>query len=319
MAIRFGGKHSPRKSRGPVPPEPIRHPLESRPKWITIAASPFLIGAFFQPVTGMATDLAAFGMVALGMMLTRDGLQAQAEYDARSTARRPALPRKLLGGAIASIGLAVGAAVPDALPQAGLLGVVGFALHWLSFGADPMADKGMEGVDRARRDRATRVVEEAESYLAQMRAAIARTGDAGLIAQVEAFAVTAQALFRRVETNPDDVNAARRFLGVYLMAARDATQKFVDLYNGTRDQSARRDYLAMIADLTRNFEARSRKLAESGRSDFQVELEVLRDSLAREGVAMPDTPDRPALARAPDRSFDDLLQAMLKVRADTGR
>lgn len=323
MAIRFGGKHSPEKTRTTTrAPEPIRHRLESRPKWVTIAASPFLIGAFFQPVTGMATDLAAFGMVALGMVMTREGLQAEAQYDARPVARRPALPRKLLGGLLGGLGLAVGAAEPGALAGAGLLGVVGVALHWLSFGSDPMADKGMAGIDRARQERVARVVEEGEAYLAQMREAIARTGDTRLVARVDMLAGTAQALFRRVEMNPDDMNAARRFLGVYLMAARDATVKFADFYGATRDDKARQDYIGLIDELARNFQARTRSLAENGRSDFQVELEVLRDSLAREGLAMPDiaaSPQPSALPRPPDRSFDDLLQALLKVRADTGR
>ena len=82
MSQRFGGRFSPDAQPGArpgaaLPPTP-RHPHEGRPKWITLAATPFLLGAFFQGATGMVTDLAAFGLVASGMVLTREGLVAQA-------------------------------------------------------------------------------------------------------------------------------------------------------------------------------------------------------------------------------------------------
>jgi hypothetical protein len=36
-------------------------------------------------------------------------LQAEAAYDARRIARRPAIPRKLFGGILTGLGLAIGA------------------------------------------------------------------------------------------------------------------------------------------------------------------------------------------------------------------
>ena len=38
---------------------------------------------------------------------TREGLQAEAAYDARRIARRPAIPRKLFGGILTGLGLAI--------------------------------------------------------------------------------------------------------------------------------------------------------------------------------------------------------------------
>ena len=117
MAKRFGGRFSPQPRqdrsdpRPPARPRPgeIRHPLESRTRWVTIMAIPFLISAFWQDPTGLATHLAGFGGIAAGMWMTREGLQAEAAYDARRVARRPAIPRKLFGGILTGLGLAVGA------------------------------------------------------------------------------------------------------------------------------------------------------------------------------------------------------------------
>lgn len=313
MAIRFGGRFSPgqRGPDGQPLPKPPRHPKAGRPTWIMIAASPLLIGAFFQDPTGMAANLAGFGILGAGMWFTREGLQAEAEYDARRVARRPAIPRKLFGGVLTGLGLAIGAAEPEAIAGAGIIGVTGSLLHWFSFGTDPMRDKGMEGVDRFQQDRVARVVEEGDAYLAQMHDAILRTGDRRLEVLVAGFAATVRDLFRRVEEDPGDLTAARRYLGVYLMGARDATVKFADLYAQTRDQNARAAWEALIADLQTNFAARTRSLIEGGRTDMEIEIEVLRERLAREGVrttfdAPPARAEQIGLSR--EQRFDELLR-----------
>lgn len=179
MAQRYGGKFSPEggaqvSTRSMAP---MRHRLASRPKWVTIAATPFLLGAFLQSPQGMVTDLAAFGLIALGMWMTGEGLKAEAAYDIRSVARRPAIPRKLFGGVLTALGLGLGAAQPGVWAGAALIGLAGLALHWLAFGLDPMRDKGITESDDFQLQRAERLIDEAQNYLDQMSQAIARLGD----------------------------------------------------------------------------------------------------------------------------------------------
>ncbi len=278
MAERYRGRYSPGagpEQQAQTRPE-IRHPYTSRTKWITIAASPLLISALWQDPFGLVTNLAGFGLIALGARLTREGLQAEAAYDARRVARRPAWPRKLFGGLLTGLGLAVGASEPGALAGSAMIGIAGLVLHYLAFGPDPIRDKGMEGIDSFQLDRVARIVAEGEDYLTTMQEAIRRTGDRKLIARVALFAETARELFRRVEENPGDLTAARRYLGVYLMGARDTTRQFADLYAHAPDSAARDEYEALLSDLEANFAARTRSLTESGKTDFDIELQVLR-------------------------------------------
>lgn len=111
-------------------------------------------------------------------------------------------------------------------------------------------------------------------------------GDRRLEWRVEEFAKVAREMFRQVEQDPRDLTAARKYLGVYLEGARDATAKFVELYSKTKDSQARLDYATLLQDLETNFAQRTEKLMESDRTDLDVEIEVLRDRLAREGVHM---------------------------------
>ena len=96
------------------------------------------------------------------------------------------------------------------------------------------------------------------------------------------FAATARELFHQVEQDPGDLAAARRYLGVYLMGARDATVKFVDLYAQNRDPKVRAEYEALLTDLETNFASRTTALLSNNHSDLNVEIEVLRERLAFE-------------------------------------
>lgn len=296
MAERFGGKYSPSaqdtgKGYPGVAPDRLpdpkpRHPLSGRTSWLVLAALPFLAHAFGNGPAALVRGLAAFAMVAMAAFLIREGLSAEAAYTARRVARRPAFPRKIFGALLAGIGLGLGAQAPEmGLFGAVTVAVIGAALALIAFGPDPMQNKGMEGIDPFQQDRVARVVEEGEKHLGAMREAIARASDARLAARVEAFAGTARALFRAVEEDPGDLTAARRYMGVYLEGARDATIKFADLWAATRDAKARTDYEALLDDLERNFTARTKSLIETGREGLEIEVEVLRERLAREGVA----------------------------------
>jgi hypothetical protein len=117
-----------------------------------------------------------------------------------------------------------------------------------------------------------------------MSEAILRARDRGLERRVAEFSHVARGLFRRVEEDPRDLTAVRRYLGVYLLGARDATVKFADLYSRSRDPGARAQYEALLEDLGQNFASRTEKMLIDDRSDMEIEIKVLRDRLGREGV-----------------------------------
>lgn len=219
----------------------------------------------------------------LAAWLSREGLRARAEFDARRTARRPAIPRILLGAICTGGALAVGGLIAHGMSLfPALYAIAGFALHLGAFGMDPMKDKGMEGIDAFQTDRVARVVTEAETTLAAMKDAILRANDRRAEARVDQFAARARALFRQVENDPGDLTAARKYLTVYLTGARDATVKFADHWAATRDESARADWEALLTDLETTFADRSTALLANDRTDLDIEISVLRDRLKME-------------------------------------
>ncbi len=245
-----------------------------------------VVTAFFQPgAVAVAVNLLAGAVLFGGAVLTREGLKAEAAWTERRVARRPAIPRKMLGSVAIGAGVALAAMTGlGGLLPAMVYGLIGGALHFVSFGPDPMRDKGMEGVDAFQTDRVARTIEDAEKYLAAMQDAVLRAKDREAETRVAALSQTARAMFRTVEDDPRDLTSARKYLGVYLMGARDATVKFADLYAATRDAGAKADYLGLLDDLQRGIESKRETLMVGDRADLDVEIEVLRDRLKRDGL-----------------------------------
>jgi hypothetical protein len=221
----------------------------------------------------------------LSAWLTRDGVRAEDAYAERTVARRPAIPRKIFGSVL--MGLGVAALVYGGnwnMAAAIVVGAIAGAAHLGAFGLDPLRDKGLEGVDRGQTDRIARKIDEAEKVLDQMGDAIRRARDRQLEDRVGAFQATARQMFRQVEADPRDLTSARRYLGVYLQGARDATVQFADLYARNRDPKVRADYEAFLTDMETNFAKRTQAMLTDNRTNFDVEIEVLRDRLNRENL-----------------------------------
>ncbi|MEO0487909.1 MAG: 5-bromo-4-chloroindolyl phosphate hydrolysis family protein, partial [Pseudomonadota bacterium] len=268
MAKRFGGKYSPHGSPETANP-PARSayrgarvdPVGARANLMFLPAIVLLFVSLTQGALGMSLGLAGAGVLALGAWLLRGGLVAEAAWRDRKVARRPAVPRKILAAALAGLGTGLAALSHDGnLIAAILFGAAAGGLHLAAFGIDPLTSKGMEGIDTFQQDRVARVVDEAEAHLTAMTDALKRAGDRRVSARMDQFQTVVRDLIRTVEDDPRDLTAARKYLGVYLLGARDASAKFADIYARTQDSKAREDYLALLDDLERNFTDRTAKL-----------------------------------------------------------
>ena len=296
MARRFGGRYSPdgaqdkrprsvtRDGAGqrPVNQAPVTrvNPVGARVNILFIVPFFWAVTAFFRDSAGLAIELGIFALLLLSAWLTREGVVAQDAYEQRRIARRPAIPRKIFGAAIMGSALAIAGFTGDGgVVSAVIFGALGAGLHLASFGPDPLTNKGMEGIDEFQSDRVAKAVDGAEDLLTVMSDAIKRAKDRQVERRLGDFQTRARALLRAVENDPAQLSAARRYLGVYLRGARDATVQFADLYARTRDDKARTDYIELLDDLEENFMLRTETLIDSDRQKLDIEMDVLREWL----------------------------------------
>ena len=287
MAERYGGKFSPDTASHPRAPGGYRRSRSgARVNFLYIAPVPMLLIAFQLEPTGMFLKFVAFGIMMLAAWLTQQGLIAQDAYESRRVSKKPAIPRKIFGSVLTGIGLAIAGLNPDtfSLINPLLFFLLGTTLHFIAFGPDPLTDKGTEGMNEFQTDRVARAVDEAERHLAAMKDAIRRARVPALERRVGEFVETARGMFRVVEEDPRDLTSARKFLSVYLLGARDATVQFADLYARSQNDEARADYEALLDDLENSFAQKTERLLLDDKSTLDVEIEVLRDRLEREGV-----------------------------------
>ncbi|MBR2575160.1 MAG: 5-bromo-4-chloroindolyl phosphate hydrolysis family protein [Loktanella sp.] len=291
MARRFGGRFSP-DAAAADPRAAVVDPVRikaagSRGRLLYAPPIVLVVTSLGAGPAVLVTALAGAGVLTLAAWLLQEGLRAQAAYDARKIARRPVLPRKMLASALTGLGVALAALTGDSdIMGSALYGLAALALHVAAFGIDPLADKQVAGLDRFQQDRVARVVDEAEAHLTRMATAIASLNDRRLIARVAGFQRVARRMIATVEADPRDLTGARRYLGVYLMGARDATAKFVEITRRGHDAEARAKYEALLTDLEQNFAARTEKMLVDDHADMDIEINVLRDRLQREGVSL---------------------------------
>ena len=212
MSERFGGKYSPETGNaadGNSYQGARRSRVGGRVNFLFLVPLPMIWQAFTSPPLEMFLWLMALADLLLAAWLTRSGQQAHAAYEARKVARRPALPRKILGSILTGTGLALAGYVGFGVLEAVLFGVLGLALHFAAFGADQLVNKGMDGVDQFQTDRVARVVTQAEEHLTAISSAAHRAADRQVSSRVERFQRQVRELLRTVEEDPRDLTAAQ--------------------------------------------------------------------------------------------------------------
>ncbi len=114
MAQRFGGKYSPNGNAQVTPQSTSgtfrgarRSRVGMRVNLLFLAPLPLIFRAFGSGPAELAMNLGGLGLLLLAAWMTREGLFAQEAYEARKIARRPGFPRKIAGGVLTGLGLAL--------------------------------------------------------------------------------------------------------------------------------------------------------------------------------------------------------------------
>ncbi|MHA3978903.1 5-bromo-4-chloroindolyl phosphate hydrolysis family protein [Halovulum sp. GXIMD14794] len=300
MAQRYGGQFSPTPGNKPGESpanEPGARFRGRRASRVNIAARamflvplPLLFSGLGEiaggDAVGMVVELGAFALLLISAVMLNEGLKADAAYEARAIAKPPAVPRKLFASVLTGLGVFLAAGVAPGFNLIGgvIFGVAAGCAQLLAFGFDPMKAKGGAATDDFEAERVARAIDRAEETVAEIMAAAGQIGDRRLEGRVERLIGQVREVFRTVEADPRDLTRARKFLGVYLVGARDATRKFAELYSRTRNETAREEYEALLTDLEASFRQHRQDLLADDKVSLDVEIEVLRERLQQEGV-----------------------------------
>lgn len=269
--------------RGPMPdpgalppPDPeatARQTRRTRLRRLQRAAYALPVAAFAVLARGDTALATALGGV---LMLIAGGLAAADMAQRHQAEDRPDLlpalgGATLVGGGVGAAQLVAG--VPDLL--AGLLGLGGAAAMLVFFGPRRWQSHKAPPSDR---------LAEGRSRIAGLRSAAGRIDEPRLRLRALTVAGRAAEVLALAERHGMDKARARKFLGVWLVGALDATEAFIRADGHTDPERARR-YCALLTDLDTALSRIETALREADRTRLDVEIEVLSERLAAEGLA----------------------------------
>lgn len=254
-------------------------------------AVPLVWGLLSGNVADVVALAVGLAVIYLGTFLVESGLAQEAEYQARDLANAPRPPRKLLGAIVVAIGVfacslgASGAGVPLSL----LLGALAGVGCLMTYGMDPTKDKGL-APELARNagvktEQVIEAVTEAEGKLREIEQLAGGLHNRELTGRVSRIVAQARAVLAQIEKDPSDLRRARRFLVTYLDGTRDVVKKYTQQQQDLAETELAANFRHVLETIEQVFTEQEQVLKRNETMDLEVQIEVLRTQLEREGVA----------------------------------
>lgn len=273
-------------------------PLTGGPRraWaLRIAPIMLALPLIFGLLAGRLGDVVSLGVglvvIYLGAFLVESGLAKEAEYQARDLIKAPRPPRKLLGAIVVGIGvfLCSFGATASGLPLSLLFGAVAGIGCVFAYGMDPTRDKGLSP-EIARKagfktEQVIEAIDEAEGKLREIERLAGGLHNRELTARLGRIVTQGRAVLAQIEKDPSDLRRARRFLVTYLDGTRDVVQKYQEQQQDLADTELAENFRHVLGTIEEVFAEQEEVLKRNETMDLEVQIEVLRTQLEREGVA----------------------------------
>lgn len=230
---------------------------------VIIALYASLIPAVTWPLrhdvaTGLAGLLAA-GLALFGLWLLARGAAVAARYEAARVARRPRLPRKILGAICMALAALILAAQHSAQPLVPLTAAtLALALALGAFGVDPLRHKGLNDPNELRRIADAALLTEFDTTLHEAMARVTALGDLDLAHRTHGACTMALQIVRATQSDPRGLEPLRGPLTTYATILGAAVLRLEEDWQGATHRFARRRFLAKLEVLNQAFEGRVR-------------------------------------------------------------
>ena len=175
------------------------------------------------------------------------------------------------------------------LPLSLLFGALAGAACALAYGMDPAKDKGL-APELARKagfstEQVIEALTEAEGKLRQIEQLAGSLHNRELTARLNRIVAQGRAVLAQIEKDPSDLRRARRFLVTYLDGTRDVVRKYQAQQGDLADTALAENFRHVLDTIERVFAEQEDVLKRNETMDLEVQIEVLRTQLEREGVA----------------------------------
>lgn len=251
---------------------------------------PLLIGALIGLGAGrldaVLVDGGIFALLMAAADLTRRGLKAEHAQQILRFTRLQRIPLKTIGGLLT--GVATGLAAFLSLDHGVALSVVYAAVAMLGFhllyGFEPL---GQPRAFVTRDERARKVaaaLAEAERKLIELEQAAKTIANPELKVRLRRIGVQGRSILNQIADRPTDLFRARKFLSVYLDGVKQVTDGYARTHRLADSRDLEQNFRNVLVTVEEVFEEQHQRLLKTDVLDLDVQIEVLKKQLEREGL-----------------------------------
>ncbi len=250
---------------------------------------PLLSGILTGNASRTIGSVLALGLLIAGAFVMRQGLQNALDYQKRTFTKAP--PPLKLGSA-----MAIGAGTfvlsyvgnGDSIVMGALYGMIAAGGTVLAYGMDPRADKGVDAdlAERAgiKTEDVITTIDEANAKISAIEEGATRLRGRELKDRIGRIASKARVIVGELEKDPSDIRRARRFLVTYLDGARDVVTKYGAQQGPSSSSELTESFRHVLETIETVFEQQEAELKKNDTLDLEVQIDVLKTQLEREGV-----------------------------------
>jgi hypothetical protein len=240
-------------------------------------------GEFATAMAGMGCLLCLY----LGAYLNRRGLREERLAPTRRYSRPVRIPYKFLAAGLVSMGTAVAAhsLVGQGLAVSLTFGALALGGFHLAYRLPPpqslWSQSQIETGDEALR----RVLGQAEGQVLAIESVADRVSQPELSQRLRRITEHGRAILDLIAERPTERFRARKFLNVYLEGAERVATRYAKTHRLARTQVLEDNFRRVLTEIETVFERQRRQLHEHDVLDLDIQIEVLRRQLEREGLS----------------------------------
>jgi len=230
-------------------------------------------------------DGAGLALFLYAGVLARRGLANEARYHARRIAAAP-IPLKTAAALLIALTCTLVAHLSAGyhLAVATLFGIGALLGFYLVYGLDPRKPKRPKTHPDVNSEQLVAALEEGYQAITTLEAAGERIPNAEFKARLERITALAQRILAHIESDPRQLRRARKFLNVYLDGVRQVAAGYARSHGKDESGELEENFRHALVSIEQVFGEQYQKLQESNLMDLDVQIEVLRNQLEREGV-----------------------------------
>ncbi len=254
-----------------------------------LCVGPAVAGLMLGNSTKLIGALVAIAALQVAARLVRRGRAAERDYAERAITKAPP-PFKLAGHILVGVAGMALASFAGSLPLVvGIVagGLMGFAAM-LAYGLDPRQDKGLDAAlaERAglRTEAVLEALEEARGKVRAIETEARGLHSRELKERLARIARSANGVLKQIEQDPRDLRRARRFLVTYLDGTRDVVAGYRKQQKDLADTPLSENFRHVLETVEQVFAEQAEILKRNESLDLEVQIDVLKTQLEREGV-----------------------------------